>query len=116
MNKVINKQTKTKKARELRKNMTDAEKKLWRYLRRKNIADSRFRRQHPIGNYIVDFVCIEKNLVIEVDGGQHSDRENYDVNRTRFLNNKGYKVLRFWNNEVLNDISAVLNIIYKELE
>ena len=112
----MNKQAKTNKARELRKNMTDAEKKLWRYLRRKNIKDLKFRRQHPIGNYIVDFICAEKNLVIEVDGGQHSENENYDANRTKFLNDKGYKVLRFWNNEVLNNIEVVLNVIYKELE
>ena len=82
----MNKQTQIDKARELRKNMTDAEKKLWRYLRRKNVKASRFRRQHPIGDYIVDFVCVEKNLVIEVDGGQHSENEFYDANRTRFLN------------------------------
>jgi len=112
----MNKQTQIDKARELRKNMTYAETKLWKHLRRKNVKASRFRRQHPIGDYIVDFICVEKNLVIEVDGGQHSDSENYDAERTRFLNKKGYKVLRFWNNEVLNEIDVVLSIIYKVLE
>ena len=96
--------------------MTDAENLLWRYLRNRNINGFKFRRQHPIENYVVDFVCLEKNLIIEVDGGQHSESYEYDQSRTNIFNKTGYKVLRFWNNEVLNSIDVVLDVINKELE
>ncbi len=109
--------TKTIKARTLRKNMTEQEKKLWQYLRKRNINNLKFRRQYPIGNYIVDFVCIEKKLVIEVDGGQHNLSENtlYDKRRTQYIENFGYKVIRFWNNEIENNIDGVYEEILKYL-
>ena len=106
------------KARELRKNMTKQEKKLWYYLRKRFLNRSRFRRQYPIGNYIVDFISREKKLIIEIDGGQHNEPENicYDKSRTEFLNNLGYKVIRFWNNDIDTNIETVLNEIIKYLD
>ncbi len=101
--------------RQLRSNMTDAERKLWRHLRQKQIYGYKFRRQHPIGKYIVDFVCVENGLVVELDGGQHSEQIIADSSRTEFLMKRGCKVLRFWNNEVLNNIEGVKQIIAEEL-
>jgi len=98
-------------ARNLRKEMTLPERKLWRYLRAKQINNLKFRRQQPIGKYIVDFVCFEKKLVIEIDGGQHFDNKEKDFRRTQWLNERCYKVVRFWNNEVLNHCSAVVDEI-----
>ena len=86
-------------ARKLRNNMTEQEKKLWYYLRKRFINNCSFRRQYPIGNYIVDFICRKKNLIIEIDGGQHNEniiRLN-DLERTKYLETKGYRILRFWN-------------------
>jgi len=105
------------KARELRKNQTDAEKAIWRLVRAKQITGLKFRRQHPIQPYIVDFVCPEKMLIIELDGGQHADNEAvvYDEKRTKFLESKGYTVIRFWNNEVLNNIEGVYEVILRNL-
>ena len=103
------------KARELRKNRTDAESLLWIHLRNRQLAHCKFRRQHVIGPYIVDFVCLEKALILEIDGGQHADNVTYDENRTLYLESRGYKVIRFWNNEVLSEIEAVLSIIYDSL-
>ena len=100
------------KARYLRKNMTDQERKLWFILRNRQFYNYRFMRQFIIGNYIVDFVCSEKRIVIEIDGGQHSETEEYDKKRTDFLESKGYKVVRFWN----NDIDGNLDGVYKKLE
>ncbi len=104
-------------ARELRKNMTPQEKKLWNFLRKRAINNYRFRRQYPIGKYIVDFVCRHKKLVIEIDGGQHNTDNNiiYDNERTNFLETEGYKVLRFWNNDIDNNIEGVYEEIYKHL-
>ena len=104
------------RARELRGNPTEAEKIVWRHLRYKQLGGHRFRRQHPIGKYIVDFFCFEKGLVIEVDGGHHSEQEEYDQVRTMWLESCGYRVLRFWNNQILNEIDNVLKVILKELE
>jgi very-short-patch-repair endonuclease len=98
--------------RGLRKNMTDAEKALWHVLRRRQILGLKFRRQHPFFDYILDFVCLEKKLVIEVDGGQHGEQAEYDVIRTQQLQKAGFRVLRFWNNEVLQEIEAVKEQIY----
>ena len=100
---------KTKKARELRNNMTPQERKIWQLLRNKSVLNLKFRRQYPIENYIVDFICNEKNLIIEIDGGQHNEEINkiYDEKRTEFLESRGYKVLRFWNNEIDNNIEGV---------
>lgn len=94
----------------LRKRPTDAEQLLWRHLRLKQMEGFKFRRQQPIDNYIVDFVCFEKRLVIEVDGGQHATQEK-DALRDKYLQQQGFNVLRFWNNEVLQNINGVLEMI-----
>jgi very-short-patch-repair endonuclease len=98
--------------RELRKDMTDAEKALWHVLRGRQMFGLKFRRQHPFGNFILDFVCLTKKLVIEVDGGQHVEQTEYDEIRTRQLQKAGFHVLRFWNNEVLQDIEAIKEQIF----
>ena len=103
-------------ARQLRKQQTDAEKVVWYAIRNRSIAGSKFRRQHAIGPYIVDFVCMELGLIVEIDGGQHNDRQDYDAKRTSFLESKGYHVIRFWNDEVLKDRERVLAEIYRQLE
>ncbi|QUS41548.1 endonuclease domain-containing protein [Tardiphaga alba] len=100
----------TTKSRELRANSTDAETKLWNALRNRQIAGFKFVRQEPIGRYICDFVCREKTLVIEADGGQHLESERYKV-RDRYLREQGYRVLRFWNNDVLSNIEGVAMVI-----
>ena len=105
-----------KNARNLRKNMTDAERLLWRYLRSSQAGGCKFRRQHPIGSFIVDFICIEKNLIIEVDGGQHALQADADEERTNYLQGKGFRMLRFWNHEVLQNLESVLSLIYSHLE
>jgi very-short-patch-repair endonuclease len=104
---------KTKLARRLRTNLTDAEKYLWYILRRKNLNGLKFRRQQPIGRYIVDFVCFENKLVIELDGGQHAEQIAEDQKRDRWLRSQGFRVLRFWNNEVLDNRDAVVETILK---
>jgi len=106
--------TKTGFARRLRRDMTDAERKLWHHLRRRQLLGYRFRRQFPIGPYIVDFACLEVNLVIEVDGSQHFDATG-DVARTQWLHEFGFQVLRFWNNDVLIRAHQVLAVIYETL-
>jgi very-short-patch-repair endonuclease len=104
------------RSRDLRKNLTDAEQKLWHKLRSKQINDHKFRRQFVLGNYIVDFICLDKRLIIEVDGGQHMDNVDYDLKRDEWLKSQNFKVLRFWNNQVLNEIDSVLEVIVKNLE
>ncbi len=99
-------------ARALRRQMTDAEKLLWRHLRNRDLGGWKFRRQYPIGPFIVDFICLEKNVVIEVDGGQHAENEEQDLQRSAYLNKMGFQVLRFWNNEVLQETEAVLEAIF----
>jgi very-short-patch-repair endonuclease len=99
------------KAYELRKKMTDAEKKLWEHLRLKRIEGRHFRRQHPYGIYILDFFCAKANLVIEVDGDIHKFKEEYDNERTRYLEDSGLKVIRFTNLEIENRIEEVLQKI-----
>ena len=99
----------------MRKNPTDAERALWRHLRNQQTGRYRFRRQHPMGSYILDFFCFEKRLVVEIDGGQQSEQVCYDTQRTRWLEDQGYRVLRFWNNEVLQNIEAVCQVIYEAL-
>jgi very-short-patch-repair endonuclease len=103
--------TSTSFARRLRRNMTDAERKLWRALRLRQIHGHKFRRQFPMGTYIVDFVCLEAKLVIEVDGGQHDAQQMHDKTRGTWLRCQGFRILRFWNNEVLGEINAVLSVI-----
>jgi len=102
--------------RELRKNMTDAEKKLWSLLRNRQFEGLKFRRQHAIGKYIVDFICFEKKIVIEVDGSQHLENRIYDANRTEWLQKQDFKVIRFWNNDVLNEIEVVLDKLYEKIK
>lgn len=102
-------------ARILRRNQTDAEEKLWHALRMKQIEGIKFRRQHPIGSYIVDFCATRQKLIIEVDGSQHLEQQQKEQARTDFLEHAGYRILRFWNNEVLDDIEAVLETIQSEL-
>jgi very-short-patch-repair endonuclease len=99
-------------ARALRRRMTDAERLLWRHLRNRELGGWKFRRQYPVGPFIVDFICVEKNIVIEVDGGQHAENEELDLQRSAYLNKMGYRVLRFWNNEVLQETEAVLTAIF----
>ena len=103
-------------AKQLHRNLTPAESKLWTRLRAHRMADAHFRNQHAIGNYIVDFCAPRKKLVIELDGSQHLEQVEYDVERTAFLESKGYKVLRFWNNEVMDNIDLVLNVIWDALD
>ena len=99
----------------LRQNMTPAEWNLWYHLRRKNIEGLRFRRQYPLGDYIVDFVCLPARLIIEVDGEQHSWTEAQDAHRTAWLEGQGFRVIRFWNNEVMETIAHVIECIQLEL-
>jgi very-short-patch-repair endonuclease len=101
--------------RALRRNMTVAERKLWSLLRGRQVSGLKFRRQHPFGDYILDFVCLEEHLVIEVDGGQHQERKLEDGIRTKLLENAGFRVLRFWNHEVLQEFEAVSERIYQEV-
>jgi len=96
-----------KKAATLRKNMTDAERKLWSILRGRQFHGFKFRRQQPIGSYIADFVCMEIKLIVEVDGGQHAAEKHHDIERTKFLSSIGYQVLRFWNKDVMDNIEGV---------
>ncbi len=105
----------TSRVRSLRKNLTEAEQKLWLRLRRRQIAGHKFRRQQPIGAYIVDFACLEQHLIIELDGGQHAEQSVYDEKRTNWLESRGYRVLRFWNNEVMSNTDGVLQAIMKSL-
>jgi very-short-patch-repair endonuclease/succinate dehydrogenase flavin-adding protein (antitoxin of CptAB toxin-antitoxin module) len=101
-------------AMQLRRNMTDAEKLLWHHLRGHRFIGAKFKRQQPLGNYIVDFVCFESRLVIEVDGGQHLESDQ-DMQRDGWLRDQGFKVLRFWNNEVLGETEAVLEKIFQTI-
>ncbi|HEY1383955.1 MAG TPA: endonuclease domain-containing protein [Dongiaceae bacterium] len=97
-------------ARELRKNMTDAERAMWRLLRQRQIKGLRFRRQVPIDHYIADFACLEARLITEVDGGQHSESRS-DKTRDAYLRSQGFQVLRFWNNDVLANPDGVHRVI-----
>jgi very-short-patch-repair endonuclease len=104
------------RARSLRHNMTDAERRLWRTLRLRQMGDYKFRRQVPLGRYIADFVCHEARLIVEeVDGGQHDAFSLGEIGRTRFLESEGYRILRFWNNEVLENLDGVYSTIATEL-
>ena len=98
-------------ARELRSGMTDAERALWRHLRTRQLRGWKFRRQYPIAGFIADFACVEAGLVIELDGGQHAEQVDYDRMRADRLNDVGYRVLRFWNHEVLGNMEGVIDSI-----
>jgi very-short-patch-repair endonuclease len=95
--------------------MTEAERVLWAILRRKQLEGHRFRKQVPIGKYIVDFACLEKGLIVEVDGGQHAINQDDDKTRDAWLEREGYRVLRFWNNDVLSNRNGVLQRISEAL-
>jgi len=106
-----------KRANELRKNQTETEKKLWSALRRKQLKGKRFRRQHPVDIFIVDFYCHESKLVIEVDGGIHKETEQkeYDIGRSHELGKHGLKIIRFTNEQIQNNLSKTLQVIEKNL-
>lgn len=107
------------RAKQMRQEMTDAEKCLWQYLRAHRLNGYKFRRQQPIGTYIVDFVCTQPKLIIEADGSQHQTQQDYDENRSAYLNSLGFTVLRFWNHEILqqtNEVLAEILRVAQELE
>ena len=102
-------------AKKLRHQSTDAERMLWKYLRAHRMAGYKFKRQVVIEPYIVDFICLEARLVVEADGGQHLEQVESDLKRSLFLESLGYKVIRFWNHEILNNIHSVLEQIHSNL-
>ena len=102
-------------AKQLRRNMTDAERLLWKHLRAHRLNGHKFRRQHPVGPYIVDFVHLGAMLIVEADGGQHNESAD-DATRDAWLQSQGFKVLRFWNNEILGETEAVLTAILNAIE
>ncbi len=106
------------RARELRRKQTDAEKFVWRQLRGRRFAGFKFRRQVPLGNYIVDFVCFEGRLIVELDGGQHNEsgHRTYDEQRDGWLRAQGFKVVRFWNHEVFTEWEVIEEVIWRELQ
>ena len=102
-------------ARQLRQHSTDAERTMWSALRDRRLLSYKFRRQHPIGPYVVDFACTRCQIVIELDGGQHADSPE-DAGRTAWLQSHGWRVIRFWNNDVLSNASGVTETILRALE
>jgi len=118
MQSIIDNKTKLMKerVRHLRKNMTDAENRVWYFLRDRRFCDYKFVRQKIIGSYIVDFVCRQKKVIIELDGGQHAEAVPYDEKRTKFLESKGYVVFRVWNNEVFENIEGATDVLLELLE
>jgi very-short-patch-repair endonuclease len=103
-------------ARDLRKEATDAEQWLWQQLRSRRLLGYKFRRQIPVGDYIIDFLCKEQKLVVELDGSQHQEQVDYDQQRTGYLETQGYMVVRYWNNEVLQHGDDVLEDIISRLQ
>lgn len=101
--------------RQLRRQLTPQERRLWYLLRDRRFAHFKFRRQHPVGPYILDFACCHVHLAIELDGGQHDERAGYDARRTAWLRLQGWRVLRFWNNELMENEEAVLAKILEAL-
>jgi len=101
-------------AKTLRRRSTDTENMLWRRIRAKRLQGLKFRRQEPIGKYIVDFVCYERRVIIELDGGQHNVEKKKDEERDVWFRNEGFKVLRFWNNDALKNIEEILETIIRE--
>lgn len=104
------------RARALRRLMTEAEAKLWKALRNRQLDGAKFRRQQPVEGYFGDFICLENDLIIEVDGGQHATRAEQDRMRTQGLAAAGFRVIRFWNNEVLENMEGVLASISAALK
>jgi very-short-patch-repair endonuclease len=105
----------TARSRELRLNATDAERRLWARLSARQVAGTRFNRQFPIGPFICDFVSRSARLIIEVDGGQHADQEEADARRSAYIRSQGYRVVRFWNNDVVENIDGVVETIERIL-
>jgi very-short-patch-repair endonuclease len=103
-------------ARRLRRTLTNEERQLWYQLRSRRFARYKFRRQHPVGRYILDFACCEARLAIELDGGQHDERQDYDASRTSWLVEQGWTVRRFWNNELWDNEEGVLMAILQDLQ
>ena len=99
----------------LRKDATDAEQLLWSRLRRHQLGGFRFRRQRPIGPYVCDFVCLSESVIVELDGSQHVEQAEYDAHRDSFLRRYGYRVLRFWNGDVLANLDVVVDTIFEAL-
>ena len=99
------------RAKAMRAKLTEAEQRLWFHLRAHRFLGLKFKRQVPIGHYIADFVCHESHLIVEIDGGQHADQTTYDNQRDQWLGQQGFTILRFWNNEVLQQTEAVLEQI-----
>jgi very-short-patch-repair endonuclease len=95
-------------AKRLRREMTQAERVVWRELRARRFTGFKFRRQEPIGSFVVDFMCCQARLIIELDGGQHAERNAADAERTHWLESRGFRVLRFWNNDVLTNTDGVM--------
>lgn len=106
---------KTDAARALRANTTDAERRVWQILRKRRLAGHRFRRQCPLGPFVADFVCLDRGVVIEVDGGQHGDSPR-DASRDAWLRRRGFQVLRFWNHDVMGNLDGVHQVIAAALE
>jgi very-short-patch-repair endonuclease len=104
------------RVRHLRQNMTEAEQFVWKRLRSRRFAGYKFRRQMPIGSYIVDFVCLDKRLVVELDGGQHAEQRQYDGRRTAWLTSQGFRVRRYWNHEVFEDWDAIEEDLWNALQ
>ena len=104
------------RSRTLRNQATDAERRLWQHLRLRQLRGYRFRRQVPICGYIADFACLDAKLVIELDGGQHQQRHRYDERRDRQIEAQGFRVLRFWDNQVFQETEAVLEDILRSLQ
>jgi very-short-patch-repair endonuclease len=112
---MITKNIMKNRARDLRKESTIAEQTLWYTLRRKGLNGYKFHRQFVMGPYIVDYLCWEKKLIVEIDGGQHAENSEYDEKRTAYLNSRGFRVLRYWNDEALNKTKYVLEDILNTL-
>ena len=104
------------RARDFRRNLTDTERFVWGRLRGRQIGGHKFCRQHPLGPFIVDFVCLERKLVLELDGGQHAERAGYDARRTAWLEERGYRVFRLWNFEVFQDWDAIADHLWELLQ
>ncbi len=104
------------RARRLRRNMTDSENRMWYYLRNRRLGGYKFVREYVIGKYIADFVCREKKLILEIDGGQHMEAIEYDLRVTKYLESRGYRVLRIWNHDVFKNMQGVMDSVLNLLE
>ena len=110
---VVVKEILLKNAKNLRKDQTEAEKMLWKNLRAKQIKGYKFRRQHPMGSFIADFICLEKKLVLELDGGEHALRKEKDKKRDHWFYDEGFEVLRIWNSDIFHNLDGVMETIEK---